>query len=265
MLGTNRTSAQEQAWLTTESYDAAWWVNDYAGGANLIDMLQVEIVRGLATSNASAVEEGFATMWGNVHGGDASANWQGVVADQSFHFHGEQLLTAAYGAVWLNSVLQFYVVAAGTAYALPQAGVAVLAQYVAVGMGHVTFGRRFDYGATGRGIDRPGTTFAWGVDTDTLRALAAEPGAAPWAGELAAFADRLDGVGAPLVGNYHFWNTDFHSHHRSNWGATVKMHSNHSAAGYAVVSNECDNFGALPGVEYCGGGGWVGWRRMARK
>ena len=59
MLGTNRTSPSEQALLTKYSYDSDWWVNPYGGGANLVWMIQVEIMRGAATSNTTALQQAF--------------------------------------------------------------------------------------------------------------------------------------------------------------------------------------------------------------
>ena len=41
MLGANRTSAAEQRALIDFSYDAAYWVNPWGGGANVVWMVQV--------------------------------------------------------------------------------------------------------------------------------------------------------------------------------------------------------------------------------
>lgn len=84
MLGLNRTTPSEQATLIERSYDSAWWVNPYGGGANLVWMAQVEIMRGAATGNVTALNQAFNVMWANCVLGNVTANWQGIVADSSY-------------------------------------------------------------------------------------------------------------------------------------------------------------------------------------
>lgn len=145
--------------------------------------------------------------------------------------------------MWLGDLMQFYVVASGSAFALPQQQVAVIADFLLTGVDKSTFGNQWDWSTQGRGVDRPGTRFNWGIDTSTVRSLAAESGAAPFASRLLNFADRIDGIASAPVPpiNWHYWNSDFHSHRRPNWGASVRMHSNKTAAGYLVQGSECDN------------------------
>ena len=59
MLGVERMSAEEVSAVVNISYRADWWISDGSGGANLVWMLQVQLYRGLATSNYSAVDEAF--------------------------------------------------------------------------------------------------------------------------------------------------------------------------------------------------------------
>ena len=231
MLGANRTSDEEKAALAGISYQSAWWVNEWGGGANLVWMLQVEIYRGAASGNASALQEAFSHMWADVVVGSVSRGWEGVVSDSAYLFHGHQLLSNAYGLVWLQDVLNFWLIAAGTRFAMPTPNEAVVARFIAEGDLELTFGQQCDFGAQGRGIDRPGLDFAWGgISAPTVRALAARPGAAPWAAELSYFATALDGrSGQPgRVSSKYFWTSDFVAHHRAGWGATLKMQGNNS-------------------------------------
>ena len=252
MLGANRTTPAEAALLSNFSYDSAWWLNDYGGGDNLSDMLRVQLWRGLATSNASAVAQAFAKLQADIVVGDVTRGWEGVQVDSSYHFHGAQLLSASYGAGWLATQLSFADIAAGTAWAVPAEANAVLAQFVAEGDAYLTFGKQFDWGTIGRGIDRPGTTFDWALPVASLTALAAAPAAAPWRDGVAAFAARLAGGAAPaLVGTRVFWTVDFAAHHRPAWGATFKGHGNNSL--WKVIGGECDNSENILG-EYTGAG-----------
>ena len=92
-----------------------------------------KVLRGLATSNASAVNQGFSALWSLVAVGNVTAGFQGPQVDWAYHFHGTQLLSAAYGEGWASSALFFYGVAAGTQWALPSALVGVLAPFLVEG------------------------------------------------------------------------------------------------------------------------------------
>jgi hypothetical protein len=242
MLGANRTSDAEKAALTAISFQSAWWLNEWGGGANLVWMLQIEIYRGAASGNASAVQEAFSHLWQNIVVGNVSQTWEGIVADQAYLFHGHQLLSSAYGLVWLQDVLNFWQIAAGTRFSMPTSNEATVARFVAEGDLELTWGSGWDFGTQGRGIDRPGLDFAWGgISAPTVRALAARPGAAPWADRLAYFADALDGhSGQPgRVSSKSFWSSDFVAHHRAGWGASLKMQGNNGV--WTALPNECDN------------------------
>ena len=78
LLGSNRTSAAEQAALVSFSYDSAWWVDDWGGGDNLSDMLDVQLYRGLASSNTTAVAQAFSVLWADAVVGNVTAGWEGV-------------------------------------------------------------------------------------------------------------------------------------------------------------------------------------------
>lgn len=241
MLGANRTTAAERAGLEAISYQSAWWTNPWGGGANLVWMLQVEIYRGAASGNATALAQGFSTMWGSVAVGNVSLNYEGVVGDSAYLFHGHQLLSSAYGAAWLQDCLDFWGVAAGTRFAMPPAREAVLARFIAEGDLELTFGSGWDFGTQGRGIDRPGLDFSWGLPAAAVRALAGRAGAAPWAAELDYFANALElATGVPgRTSSKTFWTSDFVAHHRPGWGATLKMQGNNTI--WTAQANECDN------------------------
>ena len=95
MMGVERLSPEEVSTITAMSYRADWWIKDYGGPANLVWELQVQLYRGLATSNDSAVAQGFDLMWQTVQVQNLST--MGIQSDWSYHYHGSQLLTASYG------------------------------------------------------------------------------------------------------------------------------------------------------------------------
>jgi hypothetical protein len=258
LLGANRTTPLEQATLYNFSLHSAYWINDYGGGDNLSDMLRVQLYRGIATNNLTAISLSFSILFSTVVVGEVTTpGFEGVMTDQSYHFHGIQILSSAYGDGWASTILSIFSIAVGTQWALPGSAAGVLARFLVEGDFALTHGRRWDYGTQGRGIDRPGLSFGWSWDGDALRGLANDGGedVAPWKDGLLAFARSLDGedVGSlpGVAGNTHFWTSDFMSHKRPGWGATFKGYGNNSL--WAVVGNECDNDENQLG-EYTGAG-----------
>jgi chondroitin AC lyase len=252
MLGNNRTTLAEQQSIVKYSYDSAWWLNPYGGGANLVWMLSIQIMRGCASGNASALDQAFDVMFSNVQQGHVTDNWQGIVDDNAYHFHGQQLLSSAYGLVWLSDELTFWATATGTRWAMPSSHESILAKFIAEGNLELTFGEGWDFGTQGRGIDRPGLDFTWGLPSDIITSLAAQPGAAPYSDQLNYFAKAVSGV-AQIGRNSskYFWTSDFLSHHRQTWGATLKMQGNNGH--WTSIPNECDNSENLL-AEYTGSG-----------
>lgn len=252
MLGSNRTTLAEQQSLIKFSFDSAWWTNQWGGGANLVWMLSIQIMRGCASNNASALDQAFQVMWNNAVQGHVSDNFQGIVDDNAYHFHGQQLMSSAYGLVWLSDELSFWSTATGTRWAMPTSHEAVLAQFIAEGNLELTFGSGWDFGTQGRGIDRPGLDFTWGLPSDAILALAAQSGSAPWKDRLNYFANAVKG-NAQIGRNSskYFWSSDFLSHHRQKWGASLKLQGNNGK--WTSVPNECDNSENLL-AEYTGSG-----------
>ena len=165
---------------------------------------------------------------------------------QSYHFHGIQMLSSAYGAGWAQTMLQKRMIAYGTRWALPENNTAVLAAFLAEGDFALTFGRLWDFGTTGRGIDRPGNAFAWPFSAAFLLNLSGEVSAAPWKAGLVSFADALNGESAPQPPSSKlFWTVDYYAHKRPTWGAAWKGHGDNGL--YTVVGDECDNSENLKG------------------
>jgi chondroitin AC lyase len=237
----NLTSASEEEQLVNFSYNSSWWTDDWGGGDNLSDMLKIQLFRGLASHNISAVVQAFSVLYSTASVGHVTTpGMEGICDDDSYHFHGIQMLSGSYGAGWASTMLTLYSVAAGTEWAMPPAAVSSLSRLLAQGDFAVTFGRRFDFGIEGRGIDRVGDYFSWPFASGALRALATDASAQPWAETLGAFANALDGASAPQpASSKHFWTVDFYAHKRPTWGAAWKGHGDNGL--WAVVGNECDN------------------------
>ncbi|CAF1074786.1 unnamed protein product [Rotaria sp. Silwood1] len=248
MLGVERMSSEEINAIIAMSYRANWWIKDWGGGANLVWELQVQLYRGLATSNYSAVAQGFEVMWNTVQIQNLST-W-GVQTDWSYHFHGPQILTGAYGDAWATNILHFHLATRGTQYALSQDRIDIFGRFLTEGDAWFTMGSVWTWGILGRVIDRG--VHVWYTHlfpSDQLRALAMDVSSAYTAFALLDYADRLEHrhEARPLVGNRHFYTSDFQVHRRGNWTAALKMHS------FRTIATECDNNENLNG-EHIGDG-----------
>ena len=241
LLGENRTSPSEQSGLSSLNLEAAWWVNAWGGGANLVWMIQAELYRGLATRNDTAVSQGFSTMWADVTVKSPSRLQEGVQPDGAYWFHGAQPMNFAYGADWLSAVLNFHEAAVGTHYDLPPAQIDVLASFMAEGNAHMSWGTYYDFVLQGRGVDRPGGSYNVPTSPASVRRVAAATSSASLRAELNSWADRLAGVPGtpPLLGARYYWTSDFGTVHRATWGASIKGHGNNSL--WRVIASECDN------------------------
>jgi len=236
MMGVERLSSEEILAITNMSYRANWWINDHTGGANLVWMLQVQLYSGLATSNYSAVAQGFDLMWQTVQVQNLST--VGIQTDWSYHYHGQQLLTAAYGDAWATNILHFHLASRGTQYALSQDRIEIFGRFLTEGDAWFTMGSVWTWGILGRVIDRG--VHVWYThlfSSDRLRALAMDIRNTSTAVALYEYADRLEHhlQTSPLIGNRHFYTSDFQVHRRTNWTVALKMHS------IRTIATECLN------------------------
>jgi hypothetical protein len=102
-------------------------------------------------------------------------------------------------------------------------------------------GNYFDYSLTGRGIDRPGSSFNIPFSTEPMRSIAAATTLPAVAAAVNAWCDLIDGVkeAPPLIGARYYWTSDFFTIHRPKWGASLKAHGNNTH--WSVIGGECDN------------------------
>ncbi|CAF1367704.1 unnamed protein product [Adineta ricciae] len=248
MLGVERMTTYEIDAIVKMSYRANWWIKDWEGGANLVWELQIQLYRGLATSNYSAVSQAFELMWNTVQ--IQNLTTMGIQTDWSYHFHGSQLLPAAYGDAWATNILHFHMATRGTQYALSKDRLEVFGRFLTRGDAWFTMGSVWVWSLIGRIIDRG--VHAWYshlFPSDQLRELAMDMTDNTSAIALCEYAGRLEHNHrtVPLVGNRHFYTSDFQVHRRVNWTVALKMHS------ARVIATECDNYENLKG-EHIGDG-----------
>jgi len=143
-------------------------------------------------------------------------------------------VAGAYGQVDATTILQYQILAQGTSFDASPDILNTLASWLVNGDAWMCVGDIYDFSVIGRGVDRPGTTGA-GLSPSLVAALAPNCNATA---AVAAFAARLSGDSSPanaLVGNKHFWTSDYQVHRRPGWTVTLHMYSNRTHG------TECDN------------------------
>lgn len=225
MLGDNATSYEIER-IKEISYRAVWWIpNSYAVGANLVNMIQCEIYRSLATNNRTGIEESFLRIWKDVV--IVPVDKEGLQVDWAYKFHWSELLSGSYGLVWVNTLLLFLECTMNTKYQPNNQTLLILANFLVHGDAWMIMSTEWDWQVKGRGISSPGNGSSHGFTTDWIRSLAQLIHVEDTKQELMNFADRLDNKpNTPLlIGNKHFFTSDYQVHRRQNWIATIKVQS----------------------------------------
>jgi chondroitin AC lyase len=225
MLGDNVTSFEVQK-ITEMSYRAAWWVpSPVRTGANVVWEVQIEIYRSLATRNRTGIEEGFSRIWQDVTFSNITAG--GVQRDWSYHAHAYELYSGTYGLVWANNILLFLECSQNTTYEPNDETLLFLANFLIQGDAWMIMTNKWDWHVIGRSIAWPDGLGPPGFLTNSIRTLAKLIKLQDIKVELNNFADRLDNksYAPPLIGDKHFYMSDYQVHRRANWIASIKLQS----------------------------------------
>jgi chondroitin AC lyase len=248
MLGDNVTSFETQK-IVEISYRAAWWLHRPTDvGANVIWMVQCELYRSLATNNLTGIEQSFSRLWEDVVV-SKNSSVPGIEADWAYHFHNVELLAGSYGVAWANNIFLFIICSQNTQYQPDDQILSIFVNFLTKGDAWMIMGNIWDWHTVGRNIAGPGNGFAHGLSTSWFRSIAKLVKSNETRVELLNFADRLDNLpnATLLIGDKHFFTSDYHVHRRPNWIATIKMQSMRTQA------SECWNYVNLKG-EHLGQG-----------
>jgi chondroitin AC lyase len=203
-------------------------------GQNLVWTAEITILRGIISESPALIASAYSRMWQEV--AVAATGQEGIQSDASFHQHGPLLYTGGYGAGFVSDTTRFVAYARGTPYAIPPEKKAILDRYVLDGVQWMLRDGQWDYSVTGRELIRAGKN-AGGMARPVVT-LAGMPG--PRQAEFRTFADRITGKpGAkPLVGNRHFWRSDYMAHHRPGYFAATRMVSTRLANTDGLTNGE---------------------------
>jgi chondroitin AC lyase len=225
MLSDNATSLEIEK-IKEISYRAAWWLNRSQDvGANLVWMIQCQVYRSLATNNITGIEQGFSRMWQDV--AISPLGGEGVQYDWSYHFHGYQLLPGSYGVVWAENILLFLQCSQNTQYQPDDQTLSIFVNFLTKGDAWMLMTDAWDWHVVGRDVGSPGNGFGNKLTTNWIRSVAQLVKSNETRVELLNFADRFDSQpnASLLVGNKHFFISDYQVHRRANFIFTIKMQS----------------------------------------
>jgi chondroitin AC lyase len=225
MLGDNVTSFEVEK-IVNISYRAAWWLHRITDvGANLIQMIQAELYRSLATNNSTGVEEGFARIWQDI--AVEPEKKVGIQHDWAYHFHGPQILSGAYGLTWAQTIFSFFNCSLQTKYVMNDQQLSTLAQFITKGDAWMIIGKNWDWHVIGRSVSTTDKEYSFMFSSKYMRIVAELILSNETKIDLINLADRLDGQSnaSALTGNKHFFVSDYQVHRRANWISTIKMQS----------------------------------------
>jgi len=193
-------------------------------GANLIDRAARSLKRGVLEGDAQVIGRAAARAAKEIR----IAEGEGVQADYSFHQHEAVLYNHGYGLTFLIGAVELANLVRGTRYDLSLDRIDVLSGLLLDGMQWMSRAEGVDMSAAGRGISRacddaqhelPYTTAAMRPLLRSMMNL--DPVRAP---ALRAMLMRCRAnPGKPLVGNRHFWRSDYMAHHRKGFFFSIRM------------------------------------------
>ena len=226
--------------------DGARW--EGSTGANLLDLLLIQIYRGAFTRDVALLKEAFEHSFAAI--ARHHQHEESIQVDNSFHQHGPQLQSGGYGACFTRDLLIVVTASVGTAFEMAPATASLFESYVLDGQAPMSRGASFDWQVRGRGISVPPggnssrrsdtkvrESMAVGFPPEQLRLFGATISRArkhDW-NRLARRLETDDASpAAALVGNFAFFDSDYVAHNRPEFFFSVHMFSKRTISAACV-------------------------------
>jgi len=191
-------------------------------GQNLVWVAECNIARGCLEGDAAVTGQAFERIADEIR----ITTKEGIQPDYSFYQHGQQLYSGGYGRGFSQDCPDIAALAAGTTFAFSKEKVDILVRYLLDGQQWMVRGQVFDYSACGRELARAGGGSSRGLEYACNNAAKLGHPRTP---ELLVMAERQRlGIGEKtpaLVGNRHFWRSEYGVHHRPGYMASVRLAS----------------------------------------
>jgi chondroitin AC lyase len=225
----------------------SWAVHATMTGENLVWVSKITIWRGCIVDTVSLVTAAVNAIVAEIRITAQSAD--NIQQDWSFHQHGPQIYSGGYGMGFSSDASDMAQLCRGTVFAFPQDKLDILSHYVLDGQQWMLRGTTMDHSVCGREITRANSsnkkTAFITICSNMISAGTAR------SSEYSAFSARLSGwpaaPQATLLGNRHFWCSDYTAHQRPAYLASVKMSSKRTRGAELVNSEGLKSY-------YCGDG-----------
>jgi chondroitin AC lyase len=114
-----------------------------------------------------------------------------------------------------------------TKYVLNEQQLDILAQFITKGDAWMIIGRNWDWHVIGRAVSRTDKEYSFMFSTESIRIVADLIKSNETKIDLISLADRLDDQpnASLLIGNKHYFVSDYQVHRRANWTSAIKMQS----------------------------------------
>ena len=205
--------------LVVERLDNQQWHDKTA--QNLIWVAEVALRRAALAEDEEVAADAFRRVRDEI----TITTGEGVQRDWSFHQHDSQLYFGGYGHDFALSAARLAYLGDGTPFGFDANQVEIIRNYLVTGLRYAIHRGRYDFTAMGRVLTRPDAQYDAATLTTSLTYL--DKLGSENAADIAEFRSALDGSPG-LVGSRYFWRSDYFSHHRPTWSASVKMASPHT-------------------------------------
>jgi chondroitin AC lyase len=208
--------------------------NDPYTGSNKTEVGVSLLIKGILDygnnpqSNEQLIQDGVAAFECALVFASAASAFEGVQRDHTFHQHGPLLYNGGYGQTFVETISKWGAILANTDYDLSSTGKQFFFEYILDGYRWAVRGNTTDYSANGRYLSRkhPNNNAAIKeLHMDWAISMAeSDPNASS---ALTTMKNNSDmGEHQDIIGNTHFWKSDYVCHHEEDYFSSVKMCSN---------------------------------------
>ena len=225
LIGSTLSSTQISQGQTVLGRAAADIPNE--SGQNVVDEAIAGIDSAIVAGSSTSMSTAFGEIGGTIF--VAPLSQDGIESDDTYHFHGVQLYMGGYGSSYVNDVLNWASLAAGTQYAITPTQEQLVVNYLLNGTQWFIRGQTLDLTADGRQVSFPsyvgaGDGYVGAIEnaldlgnyrTAELQNFLANQEATISSGVASSTVD-------PLSGNRDFYDSDIMVNQRPTWYASVK-------------------------------------------
>ena len=214
-------------------------------GQNRVWVAGITLTRGLLAKDEKLVKEAAGVIGEEIR----LTTDEGVQPDYSFHQHGPQLQFGNYGLSFAGDTSKWLRVFTGTPFEFPREKVDIIHDYLMRGESWVVWQGRMDISSCGRQLGMGAQT---GKGRTVAHAMAMMRQVDfQRAADYEAFIKRnTAGNANDLVGNRHFWRSDFMVQREADYYASVKMASRRVVGGELVNNENVSGYHMADGALY---------------